>query len=70
MGSRACLPVLCHLGSTMSTAYVVRRVRDRRGRLDNYHDAAHYILLFYTGIWLFVELELKSNDATLEHMTL
>ena len=39
------------------------------GWLDNHHDFT-YVLLSYTGIWLFVELELfKWNDPTLKHMT-
>ena len=50
VASLACVPVLCHLGSTMNTAYVVRRVRDRRGQLDNYHDVTHDLLLFFIVI--------------------
>ena len=69
VGSLACWPIL-HLESTMSTAYVVCCARDRTGRLDKYHDAAHVLLVFYNGIWLLVELEIfKSNDRTLKHMT-
>ena len=50
MGSLACLPILCHLESTISTAYVVCCARDKTGCLDNDHDVAHVLLLFHTGV--------------------
>ena len=67
VGSLAWVPVLCHLGSTMSTAYVVRRVRDRRGRLDNYHDVTHDLLLFFIVISS-CRLSLSSSSQTMQHL--
>ena len=66
VGSLAWVPVLCHLGSTMSTAYVVRRVRDRRGRLDNDHDVTHDLLLFFIVISS-CRLSLSSWNQTTRH---
>lgn len=50
-------PTLCHLESTMSTAYVVCGLRDRidrMGHLDNDHETAHVLLWLYNVNYLVV----------------
>ena len=60
MGSHACLPVLCHLESYMCCE------RDRRGRLDNYHDVTHDLLLFFIVISS-CRLSLSSSSQTMHY---